>query len=508
MWWKEIEKERKITMNLLDKIEKLLTEMPEAEKDAWILSQAKLLSERQQEGILLSLSGEKKIIGMPMYDEIHKFCEKVENGEIYFEYETHYYEFDDDGRYVDDWKTWHNDVFGAIPFLDSVFAGCHDLLRLKEYEDVERVLDRVCELKFSVEKAEDSEDELEEETFSLSDADKEGMFSRKLCEVGEDWIKAVSQSTNGQDKRSQIQKLLRMFEHSVCKKVKPRILLEEGISQEMFFDMTKILEGEIAALEALEEELTRKGSSFRERYEVRNQIDRKTEMLLDIRIKCLKTISGDSGQKDSKLAVCWKQVQEVIKWLSYERIDDQPEIDTIQNICKALIKNGMLEQEDWVVRKKVLEDIIRNKYYDYYNCGDVMKELTEKLCTNREEHLGCADIMDVLGIYREKAAYLYYEYGEDDKYISYLEEHLEHRSKEYSALITYYQEHGRQEEACRVAELGLERCKEDLTDCFICLLLEAQKTGSQKQFQKLFASAKRRKHVDVEKINKVLKESD
>lgn len=243
---------------------------------------------------------------MPRYDEINKFCESVENGEIYFEYETHYYEFDNDGRYMDDWESWHNDVFGVIPFLNRVFAGCHDLLCLEEYEHVVRLLDRVCELKFSVEKAEDSEDEPEEETFSLSDADKEGMFSRKLCDVGEDWIRAVTQLTNGQEQSSQILKLLRMFEHPVCKKVKPRILLEEGISKEMFIDMAMLLEGEIVKLEALEEELTRKGNCYRERYEVRSQIDRKTEMLLDIRIKCLNTISGDSGQKELKLAACWK----------------------------------------------------------------------------------------------------------------------------------------------------------------------------------------------------------
>ncbi|WP_278320841.1 hypothetical protein [Lactonifactor longoviformis] len=43
-------------MSFLDKIEKQLTQMSEAEKDAWILSQAKLLSESQREGIWLSLS--------------------------------------------------------------------------------------------------------------------------------------------------------------------------------------------------------------------------------------------------------------------------------------------------------------------------------------------------------------------------------------------------------------------------------------------------------------------
>lgn len=50
---------------------------------------------------------------MPTRKEIEKFCRKVENKEIYLEYETQYYEFDDDGRYMDDWKRWHHDPFGV-----------------------------------------------------------------------------------------------------------------------------------------------------------------------------------------------------------------------------------------------------------------------------------------------------------------------------------------------------------------------------------------------------------
>lgn len=489
-------------MNLLDSIEQQLTKMSEPEKDAWILSQAKLLTESVQEGILLTLSGVKKIIDMPTTDEIDKFCERVENGEIYFEFEMHYYEFDDDGRYMDDWKIWHNDVFEVIPFLNRVFAGCHDLICLEEYGVAAKILDRVCELRFRVEKAEDSQGDPEEDIFALPDADKEGMFSRKLSEVGEDWIIAVAQLTNGQDKRSRIQKLLKMLEHPVCKKVKPRILLEAGISQDMFTDMIEILDREITDLKAQEKKLSGKHVHYREILKMRSRIDRRTEMLSDIRVKCLKTTSDNAEKKKSKLAACWKQIQEKIKWLSYEYIDDQPEIEEIQNICEALIRNGQLEQEAWGVREKVLKDIIRNEYYDYYSCGDAMEELAEKLCTNREEYLVCADIMYATDQYRERAAYLYHEYGKDDKYVSYLEEHLDRKSKDYSSLITYYQEHGRQEDACRVAQLGLERCKEDLTDCFICLLSDAQKKGEQKQFQKLYTSAKRRKNTDVEKINR------
>lgn len=496
-------------MDLLLKIKTQLAQMSESKKDTWLLSQIKLLPEETQEGILQSLTGVKKIIDMPTTEEIDKFCERAENGEFYFEYETHYYEFDDDGRYMNDWKIWHNDIFHVIPFLDRVFAGCHDLLRLEEYEDVSKILGRVCELQFPVTKSEDSEDDPEMDIFTLLEADEEGMFQKELSDAGEDWIRAVTRLTEGQDDRRRGQKLLQMFEHPVCLKVKPRILSEEGLSQEMFTDMAAILEREIVDLELLIEKKSRENACYREIYKMRSALDRKREILLDIRVKCLKVISTNTRQDVSKLEASWKQILEGIKWLSYEKyIDDQPEIDEIQDICEALISHGQLGQEDWKVRKKVLKDIIHNRYYESYNCGDIMEELAEKLCTNQEEFLSCADIMDATHSYKEKAAYLYYKYGKEDKYVSYLEANLGRRSKEYAALITYYQEHCRQEDARRVAELGLERCREDLTDSFICLLSEAHKSGDQNRYKKLYASAKRRKHVDIEKINKALKDLD
>ncbi len=96
----------------------------------------------------MSLSGEKKIAYMPSWKEIDEFCRKVEDQEIYFEYETHYYEFDDDGRYMDDWKIWHNDPFKAMPFLDGIFRGCHDLLVLGEYKMAADILGKACRLEF------------------------------------------------------------------------------------------------------------------------------------------------------------------------------------------------------------------------------------------------------------------------------------------------------------------------------------------------------------------------
>ena len=87
-------------MDFLERIKGQLKKMTEAEKDTWILSQAKLISEDEMTDFLMSLTGEKRVISLPSMDEIDEFCVKVKNAILYFEYETHYYEFDDDGRYI------------------------------------------------------------------------------------------------------------------------------------------------------------------------------------------------------------------------------------------------------------------------------------------------------------------------------------------------------------------------------------------------------------------------
>jgi hypothetical protein len=55
------------------------------------LIQAKLLEENKQQSFLMSLCGEKNVIYMPSEGEIEELCKKVDNGDIYLEYETHYY---------------------------------------------------------------------------------------------------------------------------------------------------------------------------------------------------------------------------------------------------------------------------------------------------------------------------------------------------------------------------------------------------------------------------------
>ena len=504
-------------MDFITQVTHQLQKMTEKEKDSWILSQAKLTAEGGQEDFLLSLTGSKKVMGMPSEQEIAGFCQKVESGEIYLEYMTRYCEFDRAGHYMDDWEVWYEDPFGAGKFLDRVFIGCHELLLLDDCQMAADILERVLNLKFSVEEGEESEDGPEEEFLSMEDADGEDLFSKKLADVAGDWLRAQARLLKGQPVKKTAGRLLEILEHPVCRKVKPRILLEEDVTQQIFRDMRDMLERGMDELKAQLKELNKKQdghlgrrdyTNLKKTYQIQKTLDRKQEILSDINIKCLQRDSGTKGEgaqaaaSASKLEISWKKIRELAKWLSYERyIDDQPEQEEIRDICEELLQSDQLTDESWKIRREVLNDIISNAYYYEYGCDDCMEKLSEKLCANKAECLELADMIERVGHYREKAARLYHRCGRDDKYVSYLEKNLGKRSKEYAALITYYRENGKKEEACRVARLGLEKCKEDLTDCFICLLLNAKETDGQEQFQKLYASAKRRKRVDILRIN-------
>ena len=131
MYYESVETKNNV---FIKEIKKQLALMTSKEKDEWIITQAQLLSETKRQNFLKSLSREKVILDMPDNERIDEFCKQVSNGKICLEYETHYYEFDDTGRYMDDWEVWYNDPNQAMEFIDIIFRGYHDLNILGEYE--------------------------------------------------------------------------------------------------------------------------------------------------------------------------------------------------------------------------------------------------------------------------------------------------------------------------------------------------------------------------------------
>lgn len=485
-------------MEYLDKVKAQLKKMSLEEKDAWILTQAKLISNYKQNDFLMSLSGTKKIIDMPTLDDIDTLCTRIETGDIYLEYVTHYHEFDEDGRYMDDWVVWYNDPFSVLPMLERIFAGCHQLVVLEEYQTVYDLLSRIFELKFFIQEGENSEDAPEEEYIELSDSKIKEELSYNLDKAAADWIISFMYLATELSDKDRAEKLIKMLETSISKNLKPRILKDLGGTEKLFVSMQYALESAIADLETKKTEILKSGNRGTKLFEIKEKLNRSNELLIDIRMRCIER--GKTKHMESILENSWNDVCEVVEWLKFEKyIDDQPEIDTVLEICEELVQSDEIQYDDWQLRKKVLTDIVEHDYYDCLGASDIMEELAEKLCTNDEEYLAYADIL-YINENEEKAAFIYNQHGREDKYVTYLENNLGREQKNYNALITYYNQHDQKDDAIRVAQLGLKNCKDDLTDIFIFLLLHTRENDAT-WFKKLFASAKRRKNVDMIKID-------
>ncbi len=497
-----MEKNSFISM-VCEKLQEISTER----KDAWILEQAKLVLESAQQDFLMSLTGEKKITYMPTETEIDEFCKKVQEGEICVEYETHYYEFNSEGRYVDNWEIWHNDPKNAFAFLDRTFRGCHDLLRLGEYKLARKILDRICRLEFQVVEARDSEDFEDDSPFTIKDAGKEQKLSMSVYEIGYDWVEALL--LDKEDENLEFaENLLKVLKNELCQEMSLSDFT--GLFSEKLLDHVEgILEKEIEEMDEVLKECSRDSRSWQKQYIIKKLKARSEHLLLDIRKKCREQEKkAEMSNKVSVLKASWKQIDELFCILSYERyIDDQLEIDEVWNICQALIKRGKFEEEDWKLRKKILSEMIAHDYYDCYGCYDPIKELSEKLYITDEEVLEFADLLNKYERYAENAAEIYRKYGKMDKYILYLETHLGKTAKEYIGLIQCYCDAGNEAGAREIAERGLKQCKDDLMELFIFLLKDAKASGDEERYKRFYASAKRRQKADIRRVDAAITES-
>lgn len=232
----------------IDFIYEKLQELSPEQKDMWILEQAKFTPESAYQDFILSLTGEKKIIYMPTEMEIEEFCKRVQSGEIYVEYETHYYEFNSEGRYVDDWEIWHNDPKSAFAFLDRAFRGCHDLLHLGEYGLARKILDQICCLEFQVAEAEDSEGFEDDSPFTVADAGKEQKLSMSIREIGYDWLEALLMDKGNDESLQFAGKLLKVLQDELCRKLNPSDF-DWLISEKLLDHMETLLEEEIKEID-------------------------------------------------------------------------------------------------------------------------------------------------------------------------------------------------------------------------------------------------------------------
>ena len=278
------------------------------------------------------------------------------------------------------------------------------------------------------------------------------------------------------------------------------------ITNDLLDDIEQVLEEEAKELNIALENILDKQKQWQEKRIINSKIARNRHLLLDLQKKLRnKDICINNSKTVSVLLASWKQIGELLQTLSYAfYIDDQLEITEIENICQALIKRGKFEEEPWELRKTILKDIVTHEFYDYYSCYDSMKDLSENLYITEDEIIAYADMLNATDTYAREAADLYRKHGKIEKYVQYLETHLDKSSKEYVELIEYYHNIGNDENARHIAQQGLNNCRDDLTELFIFLLHDAKKYGEIETYKKLYASAKRRKKANIIQIDNSL----
>lgn len=194
------------------------------------------------------MSGEKLVLDIPDNEIIDEFCNQVCAGKICLEYETHYYEFDDTGRYMDDWKVWYNDPNQAMDFIDNIFRGCHDLNKLGEYEQTNKILGQNCRLEFCIVEANDSEDfSMDEEPFTLNSAYEHGMLGTNRTEVVYDWMYAFYMVHKDMDAKEFAQQFIKLLMLPLCEVLLPSNVVDSIENKEVHNEMIFLLETAIEA---------------------------------------------------------------------------------------------------------------------------------------------------------------------------------------------------------------------------------------------------------------------
>lgn len=483
--------------NFFDKIKKQLKLMTENEKDAWILSQAKILPDWKQEDFYKSVCGTKKIINMPERGEIAEFCEKVRKGDISVEYETHYVEFDDCGHFHDDWEHDFYDPDHAMGFIISVIKGCHDLIVLEEYETAFEILDDIIGLEFVIEDHPDTDDTCEDEFMDLGMAAREGILSLNRDDLLRDYIKSCRHSSK--DCRYVAEKIAAAFEMDLFKDSKTYNCISISEKDPLLAELIKKLGEDLKRFEKELAGKTKQSLYYRGQFRDKERIRR-----INVLIEYFEKIGmKEKKPKKSFLRGTWSQIFDLISELMDEPyIDDQFQIEEIWNIVEALLKRGGFDQEPWEVKEHILKEIYENGYYDEYGVYDPMWDLANAICSNKEENLKRAEIMMKAGrgYFRAEAAKLYRELGQDDKCAEYFENHLGKTEEPYEILIDYYKERNH-EKAVEIATQAIQKCQEDQTTFFLFLLQDAKDRGDEAAFKKLMQSAHRRRAVKSAEVD-------
>jgi len=193
-------------------IDKKLSAMSEQEKTIWIRNMARTTREHKRIEFLDSLD-EKQKYSQIVYekDGIEEWCEKIEDGEIYFECKG--YEVYGENYWDNDYEYDYYDIFQINENLSKAYDVAKSLLFQKEYNEALLLYNRLLDLQFFV-----IDRDIEEyNEMELGDIISEGLITLDFREIVLNLMYAIYQTADGRDRTAELYGYLTW---GMCKNIK------------------------------------------------------------------------------------------------------------------------------------------------------------------------------------------------------------------------------------------------------------------------------------------------
>ncbi|WP_411680054.1 hypothetical protein [Clostridium thailandense] len=175
-------------------VDEKLSTMSESEKEKWIHNLARTIQEDERCKFLNSLNGENNSVEIIQdIKEIQEWCEKIQNGDIYFE--CSYSEVYGENYWRDD-SYEYRDTYEIGKKLTSAFQIAEDLLYQKEYEKAFDIYQLLIDMVFQ---AYDSDSE-ETMDLGIEELVDENLVSLNLKKIVLNLLYAKYQTSNGKDR--------------------------------------------------------------------------------------------------------------------------------------------------------------------------------------------------------------------------------------------------------------------------------------------------------------------
>ncbi len=193
-------------------VDKKLSAMSEKEKTRWIRNIARITKEHKRIEFLGSLN-EKWEFPQVIYekDKIEKWCEEVEDGEIYFECSG--YEVYGEDYWDNDYEYDYYDIFEINESLSKAYDMAKSLLFQKEYNEALLLYNRLLGLQFLV----IDRDTGEYNEMELEDVIGEGLIILNSKEIVLNLMYAIYQTADGKDRAAELYGYLTW---DMCKDIK------------------------------------------------------------------------------------------------------------------------------------------------------------------------------------------------------------------------------------------------------------------------------------------------